>query len=345
MEHFGIKLERIQYRANQLLAIVSIVILAACTSSQDDSPQSGLSYSAVGQLLNADYTVNNLYVGFDKVYLTLADDEDSTFGYAMISGEADANARYELAYLTLPDTPQYIIIGDMVIDESTAQLYVPVARINGAFYNYTWLQYESGATVPNASPIGSYSVAAGLANQFALTSASFYHGSIYADYAGHLIGFNTSNGQVRLRKDDFLVSALDGFVILDKNNVVAINGDGNSVVVKDPESNAQRQIGESFTVLEDRGLEVSPHFAVHDGIVYILAIQRSVATDLAHLALCTTSLQSNAEQWSCKVSDTSLSQGSQIINLDTHAGTGAVYFVLQSLAQGTQLYRINPSIR
>lgn len=316
------------------------MLLTGC-SSDNAQTQTGLSYSPVGQPLRPDYTVNNLYVGLDNVYLTLDDDAESTFGYAMVSGEADATKQYQLTYLTLPNMPQYIIIGDMVIDDQKAQLYVPVASINGAFYNYTWLQYDSGATAPNASTVGAYSVAAGLANQFALTSASFYNGSIYADYAGNLIGFSTVNGQVRLRNEGFLVFAQDGFVILDKNNVVAISADGNSVVLKDPETNTQSQIGESFSVLGDRGLEVSPHFTVSDSIVYVLAIQRSETTDQAHLALCKASLSTPADPWACKVSDTGLPNGSQIINLDVHRGTGSVYFVLYSLATGSQLYRIN----
>ena len=323
-------------------SVLSLVfLLVACTSSSDNQSQNSFSYTPVGQQLSADYTVNNLFVGSGNVYLTLTDTEDSTFGYARVATTADASTAYQFEYLTLPSSPQYIIIGDMVIDEHRAQLYVPVASQSGAFYNYTWLQYEAGATEPNSSLVGSYQVAMSSANQFALNSAAFFNGSIYANYGGHIIGFNTVNGQVAQRKDNFFVSSQDAFWIQDKNTVVAIGSDANSVVRKDPESNTQTQIGESFSTLEDQGFEVSPHFTVHDGVVSILAIKRSETTDLAHLTLCRVGLQSDTNRWTCAVSNTPLPADAQIINIDTDAVTGSMYFVLHSLAQGSQLYKIN----
>ena len=199
------------------------------------------------------------------MYLTLDDDLDETFGYAQIPSNADASVAYTFSYLTLPSGHPYVIIGDMVIDDQTKKLYIPVAYQEGANYQYTWLQYESGATTPNALTIGSYAVPTGAANHFALQSATFFNGSIYANYGGSIVGFNVSNGQVALRKDNFLVSSQDAFWIQDKNMVIAIASDANRIVRKDPETNLESQIGESFSALEDQGYEVSPHFTVHGG--------------------------------------------------------------------------------
>ena len=325
-----------------LLAVLTAsCLLTACNSSSDTPPQRSLSYSAVGRPLNTDFTVNNLFVAVDSVYLTHGDSEDGNLGYAKIPANAGADHAYHLTYLTLPASTQYTVIGDMVIDELKAQVYLPVASLNGGFYNYAWLQYESGATAPNALPVGSYKVTAGLANQFALESATVFNGSIYANYAGTVVGFNTSTGQVGLQKENFLVSSQDAIWIQDKNTVIAINSDGNSIVRKNPETNEQIQIGESFSTLHDQGFEVSPHFTVHEGLVSVLAIQRSETTGHSHLALCRVGYQSGANKWACDVSLEKLPHGSQILNLDTDVKTGSIYFVLQSLAHGSQLYKIN----
>lgn len=321
-------------------ALMSLILLSACSSSSDQQQSSSLSYAAVGQPLGVDYTVHNLFVGPGSVYLTLDDDLDETFGYAQIASSADASVAYAFSYLTLPSGHPYMIIGDMVIDDQTKKLYIPVAYQEGANYQYTWLQYEPGATTPNALIVGSYAVPAGAANQFALQSATFFNGSIYANYNGTIVGFNVSTGQVALRKENFLVSSQDAFWIQDKNTVIAIASDANRIVRKDPETNLESQIGETFSALEDQGYEVSPHFTVYGGYVSLLAIKRDQA-GFSHLALCRVAYQAESASWSCNASQERISDGSQIINLDTDAATGSIYFVLHSLTQGTQLYRIN----
>lgn len=325
-----------------ILAITTICAVVACSNSSDNSGQTrSFSYTEVGQKLSRDYAVNNLFVDDKYVYLTLSDDMDDTFGYAKISSAAGADIPYQFTYLTLPATPSYKLIGEMVIDEERSQLYIPVAIASGANYNYTWLQYESGKTTPNDVLIGSYSVPNDLAKQFALETATFYNNSIFANYAGSVIGFNTVSGQASLRLENVLVSSQDAFSIQDKNTVIAISDDGNRIVRIDPATRAQIQLGESFSVLGEKGFEVSPHFTVNKNVVYILAVKRSVSTNLPHLVLCNTPINADLKQWDCKTSETPISTGSQIINIDNDTRSGTLYFVLQNLKQGTQLYRIN----
>lgn len=323
-----------------LLTLLSLALLSACSSSSDQQSPNSLNYTAVGQPLVTEYTVHNLFVSTGSVYLTLDDDLGETFGYAQVASNAEASAAYRFSYLRLPSGHPYTINGDMVIDDQSRRLYIPVAYQEGADYKYTWLQYEPGATVPNALLIGAYAVPSGLANQFALQSATFFNGSIYANYGGSIVGFNTSNGQVVLHKEKFLVSSQDAFSIQDKNTVIAIASDANRIVRKDPETNAETQISESFSVLESKGYELSPHFTVHDGFVSLLGIKRDQA-GFSHLALCRASYQAQTDPWSCSTSPERIPDGSQIINLDTDTATGSIYFVLHSLTQGTQLYRIN----
>lgn len=325
-----------------ILAIATICAVVACSNSSDNAGQTrSLSYTAVGQTLSRDYTVNNLFVDNKHVYLTLSDDMDDTFGYAKISSVAAADVPYQFTYLKLPATPSYTIIGEMVIDEERSQLYIPVAIANGANFNYTWLQYESGKTTPNDIQVGSYLVPNDLAKQFALETATFYNNSIFANYAGSVIGFNTVSGQASLRLENVLVSSQDAFSIQDKNTVIAISDDGNRIVRIDPATRAPIQLGESFSVLGEKGFEVSPHFTVNNNIVYMLAMKRSESTNLAHLALCNTPINADSKQWDCKTSETPLGNGSQIINIDSDTSSGTLYFVLQNLKQGTQLYRVN----
>ena len=77
---------------------------------------------------------------------SLADQDESTFGYAEISKMQSSSDNYQAVYLTMPTDHQYSLIGDMTVNQDDSILYVPVAYLSGNSYNYTWLKYKPATT-------------------------------------------------------------------------------------------------------------------------------------------------------------------------------------------------------
>lgn len=320
-------------------------LLCSCNSAANsnqttETQYQSFSYQQVGTVLNNNYNVNNLFVSSDKIYLSLADQEESTFGYAEIDKNASSSGSYKTIYLTTPNDHQYSLIGDMVVNQDDSTLYVPVAYINGSTYNYTWLKYKSDATVAFDS-VGNYSVSLESSSQFALKSASFASGVVYANYAGDLVGFAEDSSKKLFQDSQLLLSWQDTFAI-DGNEMVAINDNDNGLIRVSLDNKNRSQIGEDFVTLANNGFEAMPKFTIYNHSIYILAIHRSGSNQTPHLALCSISDTADLnDSWDCKVGTTPLPIGNQLINLEVDKQTGKIYFVLNSLANGTQLYVIN----
>lgn len=284
--------------------------------------------------------MNNLFVVGDNIYLSLSDQDESTFGYATIAKDANSATGYQTRYLTTPNDHQYSLVGDMVVNHNNAMIYVPVTYSDSGSYNYTWLKYESNAINAMGSS-GDYSVPADLISQFALKSASFFDDVIYANYDGHLIGFSEDSSNKLFQDDKLLLSWQDSFSV-DKNGLIAINEDEQSIVRIPLDNKAKTQIGESFDVLANLGFEAMPKFTVYKDTIYILTLYRNGSNQKPYIGLC--SIRNDAQpnnKWACKVSSVSLDVGNRLINLDADEHTGKIYFVINSLSNGTQLYVIN----
>ena len=329
---------------NSAIAIMLGWLLCGCNSaansSQTAEPQyQSFSYAKVGAPLNTDYSVNNLFVSGNNVYLSLEDQEESTFGYAEIGQNASSSDSYKTIYLTTPNDHQYSLIGDMVVNQDDSTLYVPVAYINGSTYNYTWLKYKSDATVAFDS-VGNYPVSLESSSQFALKSASFANGVVYANYAGDLVGFAEDSSKKLFQDSQLLLSWQDTFAI-EENEMVAINDNDNGLIRVSLDNKNRSQIGEDFVTLANKGFEAMPKFTIYNHSIYILAIHRSGINQTPHLALCSISDSSDANSaWDCKVAANALVTGNQLVNLDVDKHTGKLYFVAETLAGGTQLYVI-----
>lgn len=334
-------------RMFRTLAITVILgaLLSACNSAansnQTAEPQyQSFSYAKVGPALNPDYSVNNLFLSGDSVYLSLADQDESTFGYAKISKNASSSDDYHTEYLTTPTDHQYSLIGDMVVNQDDSTLYIPVAYPNGSVYNYTWLKYKTGSTTSFDS-VGNYQVSSESSSQFALKSASFDNGIVYANYAGNLVGFSESGSKEVFKDSQLLLSWQDSFSI-SKNWMIAINDNDNGLVRVSLDNKSRAQVGEDFVALANKGFEAMPKFTIYNHIIYILAIHRTGSNQTPHLALCSISDTAGTNTgWACKVGTNPLTMNSQLINLDVDKHTGKLYFVSYSLANGSQLYTIN----
>lgn len=314
---------------------------SAANNNQNTTPQyQTFAYSKVGTALGSDYTVNNLFVSGNNVYLSLSDQDENTFGYAKISKTAVSSDKFQTAYLTTPKDRQYSLIGDMVVNQDDSTIYVPVVYIGKDGYYYTWLKYESDAITPFDN-VGNYSVSNELSAQFALKSATFSNGVIYANYAGNLIGFSENSSKELFNENNLLLSWQDSFSV-EENKIIAIN-DNDSGLVSISLSNKNRSaIGDDFVALANKGFEAMPKFAIYHHNIYILAIHRSGNAQTPYLALCSINDAAVANSnWNCKVSTNSLTAGNRLINLDVDRQTGKIYFIAERLAGDTQLYVIN----
>ena len=327
------------------ITIISGALLSACNSAansnQTAEPQyQSFSYAKVGTALNPDYSVNNLFVSGDKVYLSLADQDESTFGYAEISKKASSSDNYQTVYLTTPTDHQYSLIGDMVVNQDDSILYVPVAYLSGSVYDYTWLKYKPDTT-RSFDSVGNYLVSSESSSQFALKSASFDNGIVYANYAGNLVGFSESGSKELFKDSQLLLSWQDSFAI-SKNWMIAINDNDNGLVRVPLDNKSRAQIGEDFVTLANKGFEAMPKFTIYNHTIYILAVHRTGSNQTPYLALCSISDAADINTgWDCKVGTNPLTMNSQLINLDVDKYTGKLYFVSYSLANGSQLYVIN----
>lgn len=337
---------KIKFFQGSAIAIVISALLCACNGAANSSNQTAetqypsFNYAKVGVALNPDYSVNNLFVSGDKVYLSLADQDESTFGYAEISKNASSSDNYQTVYLTMPTDHQYSLIGDMTVNQDDSILYVPVAYLSGNSYNYTWLKYKPAATTSFDS-VGNFLVSSESSAQFALKSASFSDGVVYANYAGNLVGFSESGSKELFKDSQLLLSWQDSFAI-SKNWMIAINDNDNGLVRVSLDNKNRAQIGEDFVALANKGFEAMPKFTIYNHIIYILAIHRTGSSQTPHLALCSISDAADVNTgWDCKVGVNSLTMGSQLINLDVDKYTGKLYFISHSLANGSQLYVIN----
>jgi hypothetical protein len=121
---------KIKFFQGSAIAIVISALLCACNGAANSSNQTAetqypsFNYAKVGVALNPDYNVNNLFVSGDKVYLSLSDQDESTFGYAEISKNASNSDNYQTVYLTMPTDHQYSLIGDMTVNQDDSILYV-----------------------------------------------------------------------------------------------------------------------------------------------------------------------------------------------------------------------------
>ncbi len=327
-----------------ILVVLSTLIFgcnSAANNNQNTTPQyQTFAYSKVGTALSSNYTVNNLFVSGSNVYLTLSDQDESTFGYAKISKIAVSSDKFQTVYLTTPKDHQYSLIGDMVVNQNDSTIYVPVAYVGKDVYNYTWLKYESDATT-SLDNIGNYSVSNELSSQFALKSATFSNGVIYANYAGNLIGFSENSSKELFNENNLLLSWQDSFSV-EENEIIAID-DSDSGLVSISLSNKNRSaIGEDFIALANKGFEAMPKFAIYNHRIYILAIHRSGNAQTPYLALCSINDTAIAnDNWDCKVSTNSLTTGNRLINLDVDRQTGKIYFIAERSSGDTQLYVIN----
>ena len=327
------------------ITVILGALLSACNSaansSQTAEPQyQSFSYAKVGTALDPDYSVNNLFVSGDNVYLSLADQDDSTFGYAKISKKASSSDNYQTAYLTTPTDHQYSLIGDMVVNQDDSILYVPVAYLSGSVYDYTWLKYKPDTTT-SFDRVGNYLVSSESSSQFALKSASFDNGIVYANYAGNLVGFSESGSKELFKDSELLLSWQDSFTI-SKNWMIAINNNDNGLVRVSLDNKSRAQIGEDFVTLANKGFEAMPKFTIYNHTIYILAVHRTGSNQTPYLALCSISDAADINTgWDCKVGTNPLTMNSQLINLDVDKHTGKLYFVSYSLANGSQLYVIN----
>lgn len=329
-----------------VIAFVSTVLLSACNSAANSSSQTAetqypsFNYTKVGSMLSPDYSVNNLFVSGDSIYLSLADEDESTFGYAKISKNASSSDNYNRVYLTTPTDQQYSLIGDMVVNQDDSTIYIPVAYLSGSVYNYTWLKYKPDAT-KSFDNVGNYLVSSESFAQFALKAASFDSGIIYANYAANLVGFSESSSKELFKDSQLLLSWQDSFAI-SKNWMIAINNNDNGLVRISLDNNSRAQIGDDFVTLANKGFEAMPKFTIYNHTIYILAIHRTGSNQTPHLALCSISDTADINTgWDCKVGTNPLTMNSQLINLDVDKHTGKLYFVSYSLANGSQLYVIN----
>ncbi len=339
-------MSEIKFFQRSAIVIVLSALLYGCNSAANSNNQpvetqyENFSYTKVGAALNAEYSVNNLFVSNGSIYLSLADQEESTFGYAQIDKNASSSGSYQTIYLTTPNDHQYSLIGDMVVNQDDSTFYVPVAYLNGSVYDYTWLKYKPGATV-SFGRVGNYPVSYESSSQFALKSASFSGGMIYANYASNLVGFAENSSKELFKDNQLLLSWQDSFTV-DGNEMIAINQNDDGLVRLLLDSKSQSPIGENFVALASKGFEAMPKFTIYNHNIYTLAIYRSGSNQTPHLALCQISDAANStDEWGCKVAKNSLTVGSQLINLDVDKQTGKLYFVSYNLVNGTQLYVIN----
>lgn len=330
---------------NAITAFAISMMLCSCNSASNSNQRSepqypSFTYSKVGSALDNSYSVTDLFIVGNNVYLTLSDQDESTFGYAMVDKNSNLTTSYQTKYLVTPQNHQYSLIGNMVVNQDNGMLYVPAAYPSGDHYNYTWLKYESTATQSTDS-VGDYAVTESLSSQFALTSASFFNDIIYANYAGTLIGFAENTSNKLFQDDKLLLSWQDAFAV-DKEGLVAINEENNALVRISLDHKARTQIGESFSTLANRGFEAMPKFTIYNDTIYILAIHRNLNSKKPYISLCSISdTASDTTTWDCKVSPNSLKLGYQLINLDADKNTGKIYFVANNLVDGTQLYVVN----
>lgn len=336
---------RVKFVRNSAITLILSILMCACNSAANNSQNTEtqypvFSYTKVGHALGGSYSVNNLFVSGGNVYLSLADSDEGTFGYAKISKNAAYSDDYQTVYLTTPKDQQYSLIGDMVVNQQNSILYVPVAYMNGSNYIYTWLKYKPDTNI-SYDYVGSYQLESSLHSQFALKSASFSDGVLYANYAGNLIGFSEDGSKELFKENQLLLSWQDSFSI-EENNMIAINNNDNGLVKIRLDNKERSELGENFVALANKGFEAMPKFTIYNHTIYILAIHRIGAEQAPHLALCSIRDNTSANNtWSCKVAANAMSTGNRLINLDVDKQTGKIYFISENLTNGTQLYVIN----
>lgn len=319
------------------LIFISLLVSGA-TSCSEQTPQKteSISYSPIGPLLDKNYRVTGLYLSNGNAYLPIAGRADGPLRYAQISTAERPASTYRIVDLLIPTDTNYKVVGTIFADGTSDRLYAPVVATDRTSNVYTWLSYDTKSLTPVGPPLGNYSVPANPELQFAVRPPGFYKKTIYANYAGNLIGIDTSNGQQVFQKSGLLTPAQTTFSILE-NKILTFSIDGDNMILIDMNTGDKKLIGESLSDLSGKGYKPTPFFVVSDGLVQLLALGTE-----SKPAICVINLQS-AQQWQCKASDAPLPAGAQIIGFNADMGSGTLYFLTNSIMTGTQLYKIKQS--
>lgn len=316
-----------------LLAGLLTLGISAC-SEQTPTKVETLTYTPIGPTLDRNYRVNGLYVINGNAYLPIAGRTDGPLRYAQMTLNGAASTNYKIVDLLIPNDASYKIVGPVFVDGISDRIYAPLVITDRTSNTYTWLTYDTKGLTPIGTPLGNYPVPSNPELQFGVPTPGFYKGVLYPNYAGNLVGINTTNGQQVFQKKGLLAPTQSNYAVIE-NQILTFSRDSGSMTLIDMSNGSTKTLGGDLNALAEKGYQATPFFAIFNGNVHLLTIGTGFK-----LGLCTTSLHAT-EDWRCKLSDMALPAGVQITAFNLDPGSGTPYFLTYKTMNGTQLNRIN----
>ena len=318
------------------LVLVTLLLALGINACSEQAPTKDetLTFTPIGPALDRAYRVTGLYVVNGNVYLPIAGRTDGPLRYAQISIGGTTSTSYKIVDLLIPRDAIYKIVGPPFVDGKADRIYAPVVVADSTSNTYTWLAYDTKGLTPIGTPLGSYPVPSNPELQFGVATPGFYKGVLYPNYAGNLVGINTTNGQQVFQKKGLLAPTQSNYAVIE-NQILTFSRDSGSMTLIDMSNGSTKTLGGDLNALAEKGYQATPFFAIFNGNVHLLTIGTGFK-----LGLCTTSLHAT-EDWRCKLSDMALPAGVQITAFNLDPGSGTPYFLTYKTMNGTQLNRIN----
>lgn len=321
--------------ATKLTLMLAAALIATGCSEQTETKVETISFTPMGPAFDRAYNVNQLFVNSGNAYLPISGRTDSPIRFAKLSIESGRSTAYKVTELLIPAGSNLKNIGNVYIEPTKEQLYSPVVAVEGGMYSYGWLQYDANSITPNRNIVGNYQVPANSAFEFAVGTPAFYQQTLYANYAGKIVGINTANGQQTFQKTGLLTPLQNNFFVIDKR-IVTVASDKSGLVSVDMVTGEQKNTGDKFSALADKGYRVMPFLAIFEANAFVLA-----NTPDNQLGLCSLTLTTANPAWACKKGNSQLSPGEVIKAFSADTRSGTLYFLTNNFTLGTQLYQIN----